>query len=195
MLDRSKAAAQRAVRFRRRAIDLNEYRIIDVSAERAFDRLIAGGRHDAAGAFEGRVEHWLLRDRLGPRVERRWHFLGGLFPPAWNEAPAHRDKLGGTIRQSHDVDRRYRSDIVAGAQVSRGLGEPIKLDQFAPSVALGEASAHGASFITCKIADAEDWGGQTPICAIEPNFAWGGRVCGGPRIYFETRGRCVYLYV
>jgi len=42
-----------------------------------------------------------------------------------------------------DVDRRCRGDVVAGAQVSRRLRQPIKLDQFAPAVASGEASAHG----------------------------------------------------
>ena len=68
-----------------------------------------------------------------------------LFPPAWNEAPAHRDKLEAGLSQSHDVDRGCRGDVVAGAQVTRRLGQPVKLDQFAPSVRLGEASAHGAN--------------------------------------------------
>ena len=45
----------------------------------------------------------------------------------------------------HSIDHRCRRDIVAGLQVSRRLGELIKLDQFAPRVALGEASAHDAS--------------------------------------------------
>src|SRR5208337_5468989 len=45
----------------------------------------------------------------------------------------------------HSIDCRCRGDVVARPQVSSGLGEPVEFDQFAPCVALGEASAHGAS--------------------------------------------------
>jgi hypothetical protein len=107
--------------------------------------IIAGRWHDAAGAFKGRAKRRLLCDRLSPCVERRRNFLGSLFPPTRNESPAHRDKLWTGSRQSHHIDRRCRGDIIAGAQVSRRLGKPIKLDQFAPCVALGEASAHDVS--------------------------------------------------
>jgi hypothetical protein len=40
-----------------------------------------------------------------------------------------------------------RGDIVAGPQIERRLGQPVKLDELAPSVALGEASAHGAPLV------------------------------------------------
>jgi hypothetical protein len=38
-----------------------------------------------------------------------------------------------------------RAKKLAGPQIERRLGELIKLDQFAPRVALGEASAHDVS--------------------------------------------------
>jgi len=37
------------------------------------------------------------------------------------------------------VDRRCRGDVVGGPQVARRLHQPVKLDQFAPRVGLGEA--------------------------------------------------------
>jgi hypothetical protein len=49
------------------------------------------------------------------------------------------------ISRSHDIYRHCRGDITVGAQVARRLGQPIKLDLFRPCVALGEASAHGAT--------------------------------------------------
>ena len=54
-------------------------------------------------------------------------------------------KVQTETQSSHHVDRRCRGDIVAGAQVSRRLRELVKLDQFAPRVALGEATAHGVT--------------------------------------------------
>jgi len=45
----------------------------------------------------------------------------------------------------HSIDRRRRGDIVAGTQVARGLGEPVRRGQFAPRAALGEAPAHGVT--------------------------------------------------
>ena len=52
----------------------------------------------------------------------------------------------------HSIDRRYRGDVVAGAQVARGLCEPVKLDQFAPCVALIEASTVNAGEILQRLA-------------------------------------------
>ena len=77
--------------------------------------------------------------------QNRRNLLGRLFPPTRNEAPTHRDKLGPGLPQSYDVNRSCRGNVVPGPQVSRRLGQPVKLDQFAPRVALGEASAHGAN--------------------------------------------------
>ena len=82
-----------------------------------------------------------MRDSLGPGVEGRWHFLGRYFPPARNDTPAHRDKLRVGFCRSHNIDRRCRGDVVAGPQVSSRL----KLNQFAPRVALGEVSAQSVS--------------------------------------------------
>ncbi len=75
------------------------------------------------------------------RLETERRLRGGLFPPSRNEAPTHRDKLGAGLCQPHDIDRCCRSDVVSGPQVARRLCQPVKLDQFAPRVALGEASA------------------------------------------------------
>ena len=74
--------------------------------------------------------------------------LAIFIPPIRYEAPAHGNKLWTRISHSHDIDSRCRSDIVAGAQVARRLGQPIKLDQFAPTEELGEASAHCAKSIS-----------------------------------------------
>jgi hypothetical protein len=40
--------------------------------------------------------------------------------------------------------------VVAGAQVSRRLRQPVKIDQFTPRVALSEASAHDASLSSMR---------------------------------------------
>ena len=72
----------------------------------------------------------------------------------------------GVIRRSRDVDRRCRGDVVAGAQVSRRLRQPVKFDQLAPRVRLSEASTHGASLSN----------GRTPA-----NCASKGKACVAPR--------------
>ncbi len=54
---------------------------------------------------------------------------------------------GAAIRPSHDVDGRRRGDVVVGPQIERRLRQPVKLDQFAPCVVLGEASAHGEPIV------------------------------------------------
>src|SRR5258708_29041345 len=77
--------------------------------------VIAARRHDAAMPL-GRVpEHGLIGNALGARVEACRQLLQGLFPPPWNEPPAHRDEFGGVAGgQLHDIDRISGRNVVVG---------------------------------------------------------------------------------
>jgi hypothetical protein len=85
---------------------------------------------------------------------------GFLPPPPRNQPPAHRHELGSTtIGKPHHLDGVGRGDVVAGLQIAGGAGEVIQIVDFAPRVALGEASAHNAA--TYGKADA-----VTPLCRM-----------------------------
>src|SRR5258707_7750068 len=59
--------------------------------------IIAAGRNDAPMALERVPEHGLIGNTLGARVEACRQLLQGLFPPPWNEPPAHRYQLVGAV--------------------------------------------------------------------------------------------------
>src|SRR5262249_42149738 len=76
-------------------------------------------------------------------VEARRQLLERLFPPPGNEPPAHRHKLGyAAIGRPHHVHGVGRGDVVVGLEIAGGAREAVKVVNFAPRVALCEASAH-----------------------------------------------------
>jgi len=67
---------------------------------------------------------WLLPDGLGPRVERRWHFLG-FFPPARNETQRIGTSSGWFLPISRHRHRRCRGDVVRGRKFRAGKALPV----------------------------------------------------------------------
>ena len=55
-------------------------------------------------------------------------------------------ELTAASGQSYDIDHRRRGNVIARPEIKRQLRQFIKLDELAPCVGLGEASAHGAIF-------------------------------------------------
>jgi hypothetical protein len=95
-------------------------------------------------ALECVPEHGLARDAFGSRIEGRRQLRHRLFPPVGNETPAHRHQFhGATIGELDDIDGVGGSDVVVGLQIASGAREAVQLVDFAPRIALGEASAPG----------------------------------------------------
>src|SRR5258708_21882568 len=74
--------------------------------------IIAAGRNDAPMALERVPEHGLIGNALGARVEACRQLLQGLFPPPWNEPPAHR-RLDGSS-SSRSSNRPHSQPMCAG---------------------------------------------------------------------------------
>jgi len=92
--------------------------------------------------LDGIAEHGLVGVALGAGVERRRQLLQRFFPPVRNEPPPHGHQLSGAVRGGpHDLDCVGRGDVVVRLQIASGAREIIKLLDFAPRVALSEASA------------------------------------------------------
>jgi hypothetical protein len=51
-------------------------------------------------------------------------------------------KLTAGLVRHHHIDRGGQRDVVARLDILRRAGEPVKLVEFAPNVALGEATTH-----------------------------------------------------
>ena len=68
--------------------------------------------------------------------------FNGFFSSARECAPAHRRKLGDAIGSPHDLDGVGRRDVVMSLQIARGSREIVRVVDFAPRVALSEASIH-----------------------------------------------------
>ena len=49
----------------------------------------------------------------------------------------------GIKRRPHDLDSVGRRDVVVGLKIASGAREVVRVVDFAPRLALGEASAHG----------------------------------------------------
>src|SRR5215468_10617494 len=80
--------------------------------------VLAARRNDAPMAPEGITEHGFGGDRLRPRIEACRQLLQRLFPPPWNEAPAHGDEFGcGACGRPHDIDRVRRRNVVVGLEI------------------------------------------------------------------------------
>src|SRR5258708_36938607 len=95
-------------------------------------------------ALERVAEHRLIGNALGPRVEACRQLLQRLFPPPWNETPAHRYQLGGAVSGwPHNPYRVRRCDVVVGLQISGrpppGFGPALK---FVPGVAPAKSPHH-----------------------------------------------------
>jgi hypothetical protein len=76
-------------------------------------------------ARERIAKHGLVGHSLRSRIEARRQLLKRLFPPPWNEPPAHWDKLGGAIsRRLYDIDRVRRRDVVARLQTAATAAPP-----------------------------------------------------------------------
>ena len=68
-----------------------------------------------------------------------------LLPPGGNEPPAHRHKFGSAaLARFHDIDGIGRGYIVVRLQIAGGAREAVQVMDFAPCVALAEASTHRA---------------------------------------------------
>src|SRR5258708_37771216 len=98
-------------------------------------------------ALERVAEHRLIGNALGPRVEACRQLLQRLFPPPWNETPAHRYQLGGAVSGwPHDPYRVRRCDVVVGLQIAgRPVREFVQVLNFVPGVALDKSPAHAST--------------------------------------------------
>src|SRR5260370_15509238 len=80
--------------------------------------------------IEGVAEHGLIGNTLGARVEAGLQLLHRLFPPPWNEPPAHRYQLVGAVGGwSHDLHRVRRCDVVVGLQIASSAARELVLYQ------------------------------------------------------------------
>src|SRR5260370_24134449 len=89
-------------------------------------------------------EHRLVGNSLRSCVEARRQLLQGLFPPPWNEPPAHRDELDPASGYgSHDFYRVGRGDVVVSLQIARrAVREFVQILDVIPRVALDKSPAH-----------------------------------------------------
>ena len=104
--------------------------------------------HEERPRLECRAIGRLLRNGLGLRIDHRGTGLVVLRPTR-HESPAHHCGFASDflVEPHHDaaLHRRKieaRFEIRDGVDV--GLGDPIQIDEFAPCVLVGEATAHGA---------------------------------------------------
>jgi len=97
--------------------------------------------------IEGVPEHRLGGDAFRSRIEGRRQLHQGLSPPVRNETPAHWHQFrGATIGELHDINGIGWSDVVVRLQIASGAREAVQVVDFAPRVALGEATAHIAVY-------------------------------------------------
>ena len=109
--------------------------------------VIAARRNDAAVALEDIAGHWFVGDAFRASVEGRRQLLQRLFPSVRNETPAHWHQFrGATIGELHDINGIGWSDVVVRLQIASGAREAVQVVDFAPRVALGEATAHIAVY-------------------------------------------------
>ncbi len=113
---------------------------------------VTGRRYQATIPLERISKHRPLGNRLRPGIEGSREFLQRLLPPSRDQLPAHRHKEKAALAGDDDADRISGTDVVIGAKVLGWLSEPVKLDQFRPSVFLGESAAHEGSPICLQLA-------------------------------------------